>query len=76
MSNILTVAMISVPSVFTDGEALICNENITYGNTTISANTDFAGLISENATSVGSAASLGDGVFFIRGYFVKVLNKL
>ena len=62
-------------SVFTDGEALICNENITYGNTTISANTDFASLISENATSVGSAASLGDGVFFIRGYFVKVSQQ-
>ena len=62
-------------SVFTDGEALICNENITYGNTTISANTDFASLISNNATSVGSAASLGDGVFFIRGYFVKVSQQ-
>ena len=61
--------------VFTDGEALICNENIIYGNTTISANTDFASLISENATSVGSAASLGDGVFFIRGYFVKVSQQ-
>ena len=62
-------------SVFSDGEALICNENIIYGNTTISANTDFASLISENATSVGSAASLGDGVFFIRGYFVKVSQQ-
>ncbi len=62
-------------SVFEDGEALICNENITYGNTTISSNTDFASLISENAISVGSAASLGDGVFFIRGYFVKVSQQ-
>ncbi len=62
-------------STFVDGEALICDENVTYGNTTIEANTDFAGIISENATSIGSAASIGDGVFFIRGYFVNVSQQ-
>ena len=60
---------------FEDGEALIAEENITYGNTTISAGTAFASLINLNATSIGSAASIGDGIFFIRGYFVNVLKQ-
>ena len=62
-------------SIFENGEALICNENITYGNTTITANSDFASVVSENATAKGSAASIGDGVFFIRGYFVRVSQQ-
>ena len=62
-------------SSFLDGEALVCDENVTYGNTTIQANTDFAGLIAENATSIGSAASIGKGVYFIRGYFVNVSQQ-
>ena len=60
---------------FQDGESLIAEENITYGNTTINAGTPFASLISLNATSIGSAASIGDGVYFIRGYFVKVSKQ-
>ena len=62
-------------SSFVDGESLTCDENITYGNTTIQANTEFAGLINENATSIGSAASIGKGVYFIRGYFVNVSQQ-
>ena len=60
---------------FQDGESLIAEENITYGNTTINAGTPFASLISLNATSIGSAASIGDGVYFIRGYFAKVSKQ-
>ena len=60
---------------FEDGESLISEENITYGNTTINAGTPFASLISLNATSVGSSASIGDGVYFIRGYFVNVSKQ-
>ncbi len=59
---------------FLDGESLTCLEDITYGLTTITAGTVFATLISLNASSVGSSASIGDGIYFIRGYFVKV-NK-
>lgn len=59
---------------FLDGESLTCLEDITYGLTTITAGTVFASLISLNASSVGSSASIGDGIYFIRGYFVKV-NK-
>jgi hypothetical protein len=60
---------------FEDGESLVAEENVTYGNTTINAGTPFASLISLNATSIGSAASIGDGVYFIRGYFVKVSKQ-
>ena len=60
---------------FEDGESLIAEENITYGNTTINAGTPFASLISLNATSVGSSTSIGDGVYFIRGYFVNVSKQ-
>ena len=60
---------------FEDGESLIAEENITYGNTTINAGTPFASLISLDATSVGSSVSIGDGVYFIRGYFVNVSKQ-
>jgi len=60
---------------FEDGESLFAEENITYGNTTINAGTPFASLINLNATSIGSAASIGEGVYFIRGYFVGVSKQ-
>jgi hypothetical protein len=59
---------------FTTGESLYASENVTYGNTTINSGTLFASLITSDATSIGSAVSIGDGVYFIRGTFVKV-NK-
>ena len=60
---------------FENWESLIADENITYGNTTINAGTPFASLLSSDATSIGSAASIGDGVYFIRGYFVNVSKQ-
>jgi hypothetical protein len=60
---------------FQDGESLIASENITYGNTTINSGTPFASLISLNATSTGSAAFIGNGVYFVRGYFVNVSQQ-
>ena len=60
---------------FTDGETLSATENVIYGNTTISANTPFASLISEDATAVGSAAFISQGVYYVRGFFVNVSNQ-
>ena len=40
-------------SQFLDGEALLSNENVVYGNTTINAGTTFASLLNSNATSNG-----------------------
>jgi len=64
-----------VASQFIDGEGLSCVENVVYGNTTISAGTVFASLISENATSIGSAASVNSGIYFVRGTFARVLKQ-
>ena len=60
---------------FEDGESLSATENVEYGNTTITAGTPFASLISSDATSIGSAASISNGIYFVRGYFVKVTDE-
>ena len=60
---------------FLDGEVLLAQENITYGNTTINSGSAVATLISSNATSVGSAAAVAEGVYFIRGTFVNVQSQ-
>ena len=60
---------------FQDGEQLFASENVTYGNTTITAGTAFASLISQDATSTGSAAFIDNGVYFIRGTFVEVSKQ-
>ena len=57
---------------FLDGESLLSDENIIYGTTTISAGSIFATLVSSNATAIGSAASVDEGVYYIRGNFVNV----
>lgn len=60
---------------FQNDEPLVSNENIVYGNTTIIAGNPFASLISIDATSVGSAVSIDNGVYFIRGSFVSVSKQ-
>jgi hypothetical protein len=62
-------------SQFQDGESIICEENVVYGNTTITAGTPFASLISSDATSIGSAASIDNGIYFVRGTFVSVVKQ-
>ena len=65
----------STSDVFLDGESLSASENVTYGNTTINAGTPFASLIADDATSTGSAVSIDDGVYFVRGAFVNVSKQ-
>lgn len=60
---------------FQDGELLVSSESIVYGNTTIVSGTPFASLISIDATSTGSAASIDDGIYFVRGTFAKVSKQ-
>jgi hypothetical protein len=62
-------------SSFEDGESLISAEDVSYGNTIITAGTPFASLISSEATSTGSAVSIGDGIYFVRGAFVRVSKE-
>ncbi len=64
-------------SQFNDNELLFSNESISYddGTSIITAGTPFASTISTDATKIGSAVSIGDGVYFIRGTFVKVKKQ-
>ena len=60
-------------SSFVDGELLVAeNDNIVYSGITITAGTPLVGLIAEDATAIGSSASISEGVYFVRGYFVSV----
>ena len=63
---------------FLDGETLITTETISsglLGNETIESGSPFAITIANNATSIGSAFSISEGVYFIRGYFVPVKKE-
>ncbi|MGA1047377.1 MAG: DUF4815 domain-containing protein, partial [Minisyncoccia bacterium] len=55
-------------SEFDDNEELYASEIVG----TIGSGIPFATTISENSTSIGSAASIGEGVYFIRGTFARV----
>ena len=61
--------------VFIDGENLITLSDISYLNTSIAANSQFARTIVSNSTSIGSAFSVSEGVYFIRGFFVKNVSS-
>ena len=60
---------------FIDNEALINEAPVVYGNTTITAGSIFATTVSIDATFVGSAANLAEGIYFIRGTFVQVKDS-
>ena len=59
-------------TTFLNGENLITLSDITFSNTSIEANNQFARCVVSNATAIGSAFSISEGVFFVRGYFVNV----
>tara|TARA_S200000501_G_scaffold162942_1_gene153572 strand:+ start:11223 stop:18668 length:7446 start_codon:yes stop_codon:yes gene_type:complete len=59
-------------AAFPDGEILILEENVTYGNTTLNTEETVLTLVSENATATGSAFGVNKGVYFLRGAFVDV----
>ena len=57
---------------FPDGEVLILEENVTYGNTTLNVEETVLTLVSGNSTATGSAFGVNKGVYFLRGTFVDV----
>ena len=61
--------------VFADGENLITLSSINYANTSIAENGQFARCVVSDSTSTGSSLSINEGVFFIRGFFVKNTNS-
>jgi len=60
---------------FIESELLLAEENVVYGNTTITEGSSFAQVVSDNATAIGSAISIAEGVYFVRGYFVNVYSQ-
>jgi len=60
---------------FDDGESLSANKDIVYGASVIAANEPFANTLSFGATATGSAMSIGEGVYFIRGTFAQVQSE-
>ena len=57
---------------FSDGETLIAEDAVTYGNTTINAGDSFASVLDLNATATSSAVHVSNGIYFIRGVFASV----
>ena len=59
---------------FIDGETLLSTNPISYGvaNVLINEGAPFASLISSGATEIGSAVSIDNGIYFVRGTFVAV----
>jgi hypothetical protein len=61
---------------FFDNEVLVTEVNINYATTFISAGEGFANTISTNASAKGSAFTLSNGVYFLRGTFVDVEDQI
>jgi len=62
-------------STFVDGEDLLVQEDVNYTLSSIRAGTSFATTIISQSTQVGSAVKIANGVYFIRGFFVEVLDQ-
>ena len=63
-------------TAFPDGEVLILEDSLTYGNTTLNIEETVLTLVSENATATGSAFGVNKGIYFLRGTFVDVPTSL
>ena len=61
---------------FPDGEVLILEESLTYGNTTLNIGETVITLSLESASATGSAFGISEGVYFLRGVFVDVPTSL
>lgn len=61
-----------ITSTFIDGENLVSLENVDYDISAIRANSTFATTISNNSNSIGSSVKIAEGIYFIRGFFIKV----
>jgi len=58
--------------VFQNNEQLICENELTFGNTLIEVGSPFAQLLPVDAAQIGSTAYINEGVYFIRGHFVDI----
>jgi len=71
----------NVTTIFVNGESLAVDKAITYtptgetSTTTINANTQSSTILTSEGTAIGSSAAIEEGVYFVRGQFVKVLQQ-
>jgi len=66
----------NVSQAFPDDEILILEENVTYGNTTLTSGSSILTLISDTACKTGTAVGIERGVYYLRGTFVDVSKDL
>ena len=59
-----------------DGEVLITQDAFVYGNTPVNIGDTVATVNANDACAIGSAVSIGEGVYFIRGTFVDVASDV
>ncbi len=60
---------------FLDDEVLLTDSSINFSTTFISSGEGFSKTIPSESTATGSAMSVGEGVYFLRGYFVDVFDQ-
>jgi len=60
---------------FSDGELLSSNITISSANTIIASGEAFASTVATNSTSIGSAFSISNGVYFAKGQFLNVSDE-
>ena len=65
----------NVTTVFEDGESLLTGSDIVYGATVIAADEPFANTLINDSAASGSAFSVGEGVYFLRGTFAQVQSE-
>ena len=63
-------------NTFFDNEVLLIEEAISFTTTFIAAGEGFSKTLTQDASAVGSAFALSQGVYFLRGYFVDVLDQI
>ena len=65
-----------ISQAFPDNEILILEENVTYGNTTLTTGDTILTLTSDLASNTGSSVGVDTGVYYVRGIFVDVSKSL
>ena len=61
--------------LFEDGESLLTSVDIVYGASIIAANEPFANTLVDGSAAKGSAFSVEEGVYFVRGTFAQVQSE-
>lgn len=61
---------------FQDGENLIIQEDVVYPTGVLRQDTSVATTISNNCNSIGSSVKINNGVYFARGFFLRVQKEV